>query len=267
MASDPRGRRGHAAGAGSCGRPASRRSRRCRHGPSPTPAGSGAPRPTTSGSPGTAGRRRCSTSRADPAWARWWRGGAFDYAARGDRAARRARPRRRGARLGGRGRRGPPADERGARRGGRGRRADGSGRTASGRATGSGSSCRCSSRPWSRCWRSAGCRRSTRRSSAATARRPSRPGSPTARRPCSITADGFLRRGSWVPLKAVADEAVARAPSVRRVLVVRRRATRIETPWTPGRDRWWDEAIAAARRADARRLGRRRTRTPRRRTC
>ena len=37
-----------------------------------------------------------------------------------------------------------------------------------------------------------------------------------------ITADGFLRRGAWVPLKAVADEAVAAAPSVRRVLVVRR---------------------------------------------
>ena len=41
---------------------------------------------------------------------------------RGDRAARRARPRWRGARLGGRGRRGPAADERGARRGGRRRR-------------------------------------------------------------------------------------------------------------------------------------------------
>ena len=37
-----------------------------------------------------------------------------------------------------------------------------------------------------------------------------------------ITADGFLRRGAWVPLKAVADEAVADAPTVRRVVVVRR---------------------------------------------
>ena len=37
-----------------------------------------------------------------------------------------------------------------------------------------------------------------------------------------ITADGFLRRGSWVPMKDVADEAVAAAPSVQRVLVVRR---------------------------------------------
>ncbi len=56
-----------------------------------------------------------------------------------------------------------------------------------------------------------------------------------------ITADGFLRRGSWVPLKAVADEAVAAAPSVRRVLVVRRAGPAIDVPWTPGRDAWWDE--------------------------
>ena len=58
-----------------------------------------------------------------------------------------------------------------------------------------------------------------------------------------ITADGFLRRGSWVPLKGVADEAVAAAPSVRRVLVVRRGGDAIETPWTPGRDAWWDDPV------------------------
>ncbi len=39
-----------------------------------------------------------------------------------------------------------------------------------------------------------------------------------------ITADGFLRRGAVVPLKAVADEAAALAPTVRRVIVVRRLA-------------------------------------------
>ena len=62
-----------------------------------------------------------------------------------------------------------------------------------------------------------------------------------------ITADGFLRRGSVVPMKATADEAVALAPSVRRVLVVRRLADRAGTvPWTRDRDRWWDEAIDAA---------------------
>ncbi|MEJ7695313.1 MAG: AMP-binding protein [Candidatus Limnocylindrales bacterium] len=37
-----------------------------------------------------------------------------------------------------------------------------------------------------------------------------------------ITADGFLRRGTWVDLKSVADAAVAAAPTVERVLVVRR---------------------------------------------
>jgi len=37
-----------------------------------------------------------------------------------------------------------------------------------------------------------------------------------------ITADGFYRRGAVVPLKEVADAAVALAPTVRRVIVVRR---------------------------------------------
>jgi acetyl-CoA synthetase len=67
-----------------------------------------------------------------------------------------------------------------------------------------------------------------------------------------ITADGFLRRGNIVPLKAPADEAVAMAPSVRRVLVVRRIGERAPaTPWHDGRDRWWDEAIATAARSAA----------------
>jgi acetyl-CoA synthetase len=66
-----------------------------------------------------------------------------------------------------------------------------------------------------------------------------------------ITADGFLRRGAIVPLKETADEAVALAPSVERVLVVRRigslgpGASARRPPWTPGRDFWWDEEIAA----------------------
>jgi acetyl-CoA synthetase len=67
-----------------------------------------------------------------------------------------------------------------------------------------------------------------------------------------ITADGFLRRGSVVAMKAVADGAVGQAPSVRRVLVVRRLGERApQTPWNGARDRWWDEAIAAARGAPA----------------
>ncbi|HSL33484.1 MAG TPA: AMP-binding protein, partial [Candidatus Limnocylindrales bacterium] len=60
---------------------------------------------------------------------------------------------------------------------------------------------------------------------------------------------GFLRRGAPVPMKAVADEAADLAPTIRRILVVRRLGTRAATPWDPSRDRWWDEAIAAA--ADA----------------
>ncbi|MBI2762691.1 MAG: AMP-binding protein [Chloroflexi bacterium] len=56
-----------------------------------------------------------------------------------------------------------------------------------------------------------------------------------------VTADGFLRRGAAVPLKETADEAVALAPSVRRIIVVRRLgALRPALPWDPERDRWWD---------------------------
>ena len=55
-----------------------------------------------------------------------------------------------------------------------------------------------------------------------------------------ITADGFLRRGSWVDLKSVADAAVAAAPSVRRVLVVRRAGDALPVTWSEDRDHWWD---------------------------
>ncbi|MBI2776497.1 MAG: AMP-binding protein [Chloroflexi bacterium] len=57
-----------------------------------------------------------------------------------------------------------------------------------------------------------------------------------------VTADGFLRRGGVVPLKETADEAVALAPTVRRVVVVRRLGDRGALPaWDPDRDRWWHE--------------------------
>jgi acetyl-CoA synthetase len=63
-----------------------------------------------------------------------------------------------------------------------------------------------------------------------------------------ITADGFLRRGSVVPLKAAADEAVAAVPGIRRVLVVRRLGDRAPAPaWYAARDRWWDALMDAAR--------------------
>ncbi|MFZ5827222.1 MAG: AMP-binding protein [Bacillota bacterium] len=57
-----------------------------------------------------------------------------------------------------------------------------------------------------------------------------------------ITADGFYRRGKLVNMKAVADEAVALAPTVKQVLVVRR--TGSEIGWTEGRDRWYHDLVA-----------------------
>ncbi|HVM39211.1 MAG TPA: AMP-binding protein [Acidimicrobiia bacterium] len=50
-----------------------------------------------------------------------------------------------------------------------------------------------------------------------------------------VTADGFLRRGSVVRMKEVADEAVARVPTVETVLVVERLG-RDDLPVTDGRD-------------------------------
>lgn len=57
-----------------------------------------------------------------------------------------------------------------------------------------------------------------------------------------ITADGGYRRGSVVPLKQSADEAVAGCPSIEHVITVRR--TGGEHSFTPGRDRWYHELIA-----------------------
>jgi acetyl-CoA synthetase len=54
-----------------------------------------------------------------------------------------------------------------------------------------------------------------------------------------ITADGFLRRGSWVDLKSVADAAVASVPSVEHVVVVPRAGDALNVPWTDGRDVLW----------------------------
>jgi acetyl-CoA synthetase len=58
-----------------------------------------------------------------------------------------------------------------------------------------------------------------------------------------ITADGFLRRGQWVELKSVADEALASVPSIERVLVVRRAGEALRVSWIQGRDVWWDDVV------------------------
>ncbi len=59
-----------------------------------------------------------------------------------------------------------------------------------------------------------------------------------------ITADGGHRRGGIVPLKAISDEAVAGAPSVTGVVVVRR--TEQPVPMVAGRDHWWHDLVADA---------------------
>ncbi len=56
-----------------------------------------------------------------------------------------------------------------------------------------------------------------------------------------ITADGGWRRGSVVPLKANSDEALREAPSVERVLVVRR--TGQPVAMASGRDSWWHDVV------------------------
>ncbi|MDQ5820205.1 MAG: acetate--CoA ligase [Actinomycetota bacterium] len=54
-----------------------------------------------------------------------------------------------------------------------------------------------------------------------------------------VTQDEAYRRGSTVPLKQIADDALADAPGVKRALVLRR--TGGEVPMTEGRDAWLHE--------------------------
>jgi len=56
-----------------------------------------------------------------------------------------------------------------------------------------------------------------------------------------ITADGGYRRGAPSALKPAVDEAMARCPDVRNVLVVRR--TGQDVAWTEGRDVWWHDVV------------------------
>ncbi|GAA0602910.1 acetate--CoA ligase [Sporichthya brevicatena] len=59
-----------------------------------------------------------------------------------------------------------------------------------------------------------------------------------------ITADGGYRRGAPAVLKPAVDEAVAKCPDVRNVLVVRR--TGQDVAWTEGRDVWWHDVVDSA---------------------
>jgi acetyl-CoA synthetase len=57
-----------------------------------------------------------------------------------------------------------------------------------------------------------------------------------------ITADGGYRKGAAVALKANADDAMGRSPSVKHCVVVRRTGDSVD--WQEGRDHWWHELIA-----------------------
>jgi len=59
-----------------------------------------------------------------------------------------------------------------------------------------------------------------------------------------ITADGGYRRGDVFPLKSAADEAIATAPTIEHVVVVRRGGNEVEM--VDGRDHWYHDLIAAA---------------------
>lgn len=59
-----------------------------------------------------------------------------------------------------------------------------------------------------------------------------------------ITADGNWRREEPQPLKPLIDRALAGSTRIPKVLVVHRLARPVS--WTPGRDLWWHEQLAAA---------------------
>ena len=59
-----------------------------------------------------------------------------------------------------------------------------------------------------------------------------------------ITADGGYRRGEVFPLKAAADEAVAYAPTIEHVVVVKRGGN--DVTMVDGRDHWYHDLMADA---------------------
>src|SRR3989449_2447622 len=59
-----------------------------------------------------------------------------------------------------------------------------------------------------------------------------------------ITADGGYRRGSVVPLKKNADDALTATPSIEKVIVHKRTGDSVNM--VPGRDVWWQELMAKA---------------------
>lgn len=60
-----------------------------------------------------------------------------------------------------------------------------------------------------------------------------------------VTADGFHRRGRYIPMKAIADSAAEQAGGVRAMVVISH-AGEPATPMRAGRDLWWEAALALA---------------------
>lgn len=61
-----------------------------------------------------------------------------------------------------------------------------------------------------------------------------------------VTVDSTTRRGKTIPMKRIADDAVAACPGVKSVFVVR--ASGEDAPMTMGRDHWWDTLPALGNR-------------------
>lgn len=56
-----------------------------------------------------------------------------------------------------------------------------------------------------------------------------------------FTSDAAYRRGKVVPMKLVADEAIAPVPTMKHVIVYKR--VGVDIPWTDSRDIWWDDLV------------------------
>ena len=61
-----------------------------------------------------------------------------------------------------------------------------------------------------------------------------------------VTGDGGYRRGTIIPLKKNADEAVETSPSIEHVVVVQRVGSESDATMKEGRDHWWHELMADA---------------------
>jgi acetyl-CoA synthetase len=59
-----------------------------------------------------------------------------------------------------------------------------------------------------------------------------------------LCADGFYRRGKIIPMKEVADEAIAQCSSVRHLVVLNRAGRQV--PWHEDRDRHWEDLVENA---------------------